>query len=180
MEYIITSLLAESEWKFYATAAIISEGSPSFILLATGILERRDASLSRTIHRRWCRTRSRTLHTQSLPPRSGIGPHHQQYAALSGLTSKGRKRDKEAAMFSCAAAAEYKQGISNKFPNPKSLNTARNHLVTQGPVSTTYSCLGSVRELPLLAPQWLQSDRRGRWSLSPLAGCNHDSPHTLL
>jgi hypothetical protein len=80
--------------KFYAMVASISEGSPTFILLATGILERSDASLSRTIHRRCCRTRTRTLHTQSLFTRSGIGPHHQLYAALSGLTSNGRKRDK--------------------------------------------------------------------------------------
>jgi hypothetical protein len=29
MEYINTSLLVESEWKFYATTAIFSEGSPS-------------------------------------------------------------------------------------------------------------------------------------------------------
>jgi hypothetical protein len=79
--------------KFYATVASISEGSPSFILLATGILERSDASLSHTIRRRCCRTRSRTLHTQSLSPRSGIGPRHKLYAALSGLTSKGRKRE---------------------------------------------------------------------------------------
>jgi hypothetical protein len=53
--------------KFYATVASFSEGSASFILLATGILERSDTSLSRTIHRRCCRTRTRTLHTQSLP-----------------------------------------------------------------------------------------------------------------
>jgi hypothetical protein len=105
--------------KFYTTVASISEGSPSFILLATGILERSDASLSRTICRRCCHTRSRTLHTQSLSPRSGIGPRHQLYAALSGLTSKGRKRDKEAALVSYAAAAEYKQDISIKFPTPK-------------------------------------------------------------
>jgi hypothetical protein len=39
---------------------------------------------------------------------------------LSGLTSKGRKRDKEAAWVSYAAApAEYKQDISIKFPTPK-------------------------------------------------------------
>jgi hypothetical protein len=75
--------------KFYAAVDSISEGSPSFILLATGILERSDASLSCTIHRRCCRTRTRTLHTQSLSPRSGIGPHHQLYVAC--LTSKGRK-----------------------------------------------------------------------------------------
>jgi hypothetical protein len=47
---------------------------------------------------------------------SGIGPRHQLYAALSGLTSKGKKRDKEAALVSWAAAAEYKQGISNNIP----------------------------------------------------------------
>jgi hypothetical protein len=41
------------------------------------------------------------------------------YAALSGLTSKGRKRDKEAALVSYAAAAEYNQDISIKFPIPK-------------------------------------------------------------
>jgi hypothetical protein len=34
------------------------------------------------------------------------------YAALSGLSSKGEKRDKETAMFSYTAAAEYKQDIS--------------------------------------------------------------------
>jgi hypothetical protein len=106
MEYIITSLLAESEWNFYATAASISEESPSFILHATGILERSDTSLSHTIHRHCCRTRTRTMHTQSLSPRSGIGPRHQLYAALSGLTSKGKKRDKEEARVSYVAAAE--------------------------------------------------------------------------
>jgi hypothetical protein len=105
--------------KFYATVASISKGSPSFILLVTGILKRSDASLSRTIHQRCCRTQSRTLHTQSLSPRSGIGPHHQLYAALSGLTSKGRKRDKEAALVSYAAATECKQDISIRFPIPK-------------------------------------------------------------
>jgi hypothetical protein len=133
--------------KFDATVASIPEGFPSFILLATGILERSDTSLSRTIHRCCCRTRSRTLHTQSLSPRSGIGPRHQLYAALSGLTSKGRKGDKEAALVSYAAAAEYKQDISIKFPTPKALNIVRNHLVTQGSVSTTSSCLGSMRDL---------------------------------
>jgi hypothetical protein len=34
-----------------------------------------------------------------------------------------------------------------------------------------------MRELPLLAPQWLQSDQRGRGSHSPLTDCNHGSPH---
>jgi hypothetical protein len=116
MEYINTRLLAESERKFYTTVAIFSEGSPSFILPATGNLERSDTSLSRIIRWRCSRTQSRTLHTQSLSPRSGIGPRHQLYAALSGLTSKGRKRDKEAALVSCAAAAEYKQGISISIP----------------------------------------------------------------
>jgi hypothetical protein len=81
--------------KFYATVASISEWSPSFILLATGILERSDASLSRTIHRRCCRTRTRTLHTQSLSPMSGIGPRHQLYVTLSGLTSKGKKETRK-------------------------------------------------------------------------------------
>jgi hypothetical protein len=75
------------------------------MLLATGIIERSEASLSRTIHRRCCRTRTRTLHTQNLSPRSGIGPRHQLYAALCGLSSKGRKRDKEVALVSYAAAA---------------------------------------------------------------------------
>jgi RNase P subunit RPR2 len=92
--------------KFYAAVASISEGSPSFILLATGILERSDTSFSRTIHRRYCRTWTRTLHTKNLSPRSGIGPRHQLYTALSGLTSKGRTRDKEAALVSYAAAVE--------------------------------------------------------------------------
>jgi hypothetical protein len=92
--------------KFYATVASILEGSPSFILLATGILERSDTSLSRTIHRRCCRTQTRTLHTKSLSPRSGIGPRHQLYLALSGLTSKGRKKDKVAARVSYATEAE--------------------------------------------------------------------------
>jgi hypothetical protein len=58
------------------------------------------------------------MHTQSLSPRSGIGPRHQLYAALSVLASKGRKGDKEAALVSYAAA-EYKQDISVKFPIPK-------------------------------------------------------------
>jgi hypothetical protein len=83
----------------------ILEGSPPFILLATGILERNDTSLSHTIHRRCCRTRTRTLHTQSLSLRSGIGPHHLLYVALSGLSSKGGK-GKEAALASYAATAE--------------------------------------------------------------------------
>jgi hypothetical protein len=61
----------------------------------------------------------------------------------------GRKRDKEAALVSYTAAAEYKQDISIKITIPKALITVWNHLVTQGPVSTTYSCLGSMRELPL-------------------------------
>jgi hypothetical protein len=77
-----------------------------------------------------------------------------------------------------AAAAEYKHDISTKFPIPKTLNIVRNHLVTQGLVSTTYSRLGFMWGLPLLAPQWLQSDRRGRWSLSPLTDYNHGSPHS--
>jgi hypothetical protein len=83
--------------KFYATVASNSEGSPSFILLSTDILERSDASLSRTIHRLCCRTRS--LHTQSLSPRSGIGPRHQLYAALSGLSSKGGKETRKRLWF---------------------------------------------------------------------------------
>jgi hypothetical protein len=107
-------------------------GSPSFILPATCILERSDASLSCTIRRRCSRTRSRTLHTQSLSPRSGIGPRHQLYVALSGLTSKGRKRDKEAALVSCAAAAEYKQGISNNIPKSQVSQHSSEPLVTQG------------------------------------------------
>jgi hypothetical protein len=93
--------------KFYTAVGSISKGSPSFILLATSILERSDASVSRIIHRRCCRTQTRTLHTQSLSTRSEIGPCHQLYATLlSGLTSKGRKRDKEAALVSYAAAVE--------------------------------------------------------------------------
>jgi hypothetical protein len=85
--------------KIYATVASILEGSPSFILPTTSILELSDASLSRTIHRRCFRTQSRTLHTQSLSPRSGIGPCHQLYAALSGLTSKGGKETKKRLWF---------------------------------------------------------------------------------
>jgi hypothetical protein len=85
--------------KIYATVASLSEGSPSFILHSTGILERSDASLNRTIHRLCCHTRSRTLHTQSLSPRSGIGPCHQLYAALSGLTSKGEKETRKRLWF---------------------------------------------------------------------------------
>jgi hypothetical protein len=85
--------------KFYAAVASISKGSPSFILLATGILERSDGSLSRTIHRRCCRTQTHTRHTQSLSQRSGIGPRHQLYAALSGLTSKGRKETRQRLWF---------------------------------------------------------------------------------
>jgi hypothetical protein len=50
----------------------------------------------------------------------GVGSRHQLYAALSGLTSKGRKRRKEAALVSyAAAAAEYKEDISIRFPTPK-------------------------------------------------------------
>jgi hypothetical protein len=90
----------------YAAVASISEGPSSFILLATGILERSDASLSRAIHQRCFRTRTRNLHTQSLSPRSGIGPRHQLYAALSGLTSKRKERDKEEAWVSYTAAVE--------------------------------------------------------------------------
>jgi hypothetical protein len=84
--------------------AIISEGSPSFILLSICILEQSDASLSRTIHRRCGRTRSRTLYTQSLSPRSGIGPRHQLYAALSGLSSKGEKRQGSSFSFLCSSS----------------------------------------------------------------------------
>jgi hypothetical protein len=40
------------------------------------------------------------------------------YATFSGLTSKGRKRDKEAALVSYAAATEYKQDISIKILIP--------------------------------------------------------------
>jgi hypothetical protein len=138
--------------KFYATVTSNSKGSPSFILLATGIVEQSDTSLSRTIHRRCCRTQTRTLHTQSLSPRSGIGPRHQLYVALSGLTSKGKKRQGSSSGFLCSSS-RVKSRYLQQVPNSKTLNTARNHLVTQGPVSTTYSCLGSMRELPLLAPQ---------------------------
>jgi hypothetical protein len=38
---------------------------------------------------------------------------------FSGLTPKGRKRHKEAALVSYAAAAEYKQDISIKIPIPE-------------------------------------------------------------
>jgi hypothetical protein len=37
-----------------------------------------------------------------------------------------------------------------------------------------------MREIPLLTPQWLQSDPRGRGSNSPLPDCNHGSPHSQL
>jgi hypothetical protein len=165
--------------KFYTTVASISEGSPSFILLATCILEQSDTSLSRTIHRHCCRTRTRTLHTQSLSPRSGIGPRHQLYVDLSGLTYKGRKRDKEALGFPMQQHQSIIK-ISPTSSQPQSSQLSLEPLVTQGPVSTTYSCLGLMRELPLLVPQWLQSDQRGRWSLSPLTDCNHGSPYTHL
>jgi hypothetical protein len=51
---------------------------------------------------------------------------------------------------------------------------------TPGTRLPSYLQLGSMRELPLLAPQWLQSDLRGRGSNSPLPDCNHDSPHSHL
>jgi hypothetical protein len=137
--------------KFYATVASNSEGSPSFILLATCILERSDASLGRIIHRHCCRTRSRTLHTQSLSPRCGIGPRHQLYAALSSLHLKAERETTKRLWFPMQQQQSTKQDISIKIPCPK-LNPVRNHLVTQGPVSSTYSCLGAMRELPLLAP----------------------------
>jgi hypothetical protein len=61
-----------------------------------------------------------------------MGPRHQPYAALSGLTSKGEKSiDKETAGVSYATVAEYKQGIFFNNPKPKSLNTTRIQLVTQ-------------------------------------------------
>jgi hypothetical protein len=132
--------------------ASISEGYPTFILIATCILERSDASLCRTIHLHCCRTRTCTLHTQSLSPRSGMGPHHQLYVALSGLTSKGRKETRKRLWFHMQQQQSNIK-ISPSSSQPKARNTARNHLVTQGPVSTTYSCLGSMRELPLLIPQ---------------------------
>jgi hypothetical protein len=53
-------------------------------------------------------------------------------------------------------------------------------MVPQGPISTSYLHLGSMRELPLLAPQWLQLDPRGRGSHSPLPDRNHGSPHFQL
>jgi hypothetical protein len=105
-----------------------------FILLATGKLERSDVSLSR-ISRRCCsRTRTRTLHTQSLSPRSGIGPRHQLYAALSGLPSKGkRKWTRKRLSFPEQQQQQSIIKVSPSItPKPKSLNTARNHLVTQG------------------------------------------------
>jgi hypothetical protein len=37
-----------------------------------------------------------------------------------------------------------------------------------------------MRGLPLLAPQWLQLDQRGRGSHSPLANYNYGSPHSQL
>ena len=37
-----------------------------------------------------------------------------------------------------------------------------------------------MRELPLLAPQWLHPDPRGRGSNSPLPEFNHGSPHSQL
>jgi hypothetical protein len=119
--------------KFYAAVASISEGSPSFIILATGILEWSDASLSRTIRRCCCRTRTRTLHTQSLSLRSGIGPRHQLYATLSGLTSKGRKTDKEAALVSYAVAVEQYQDISIKIPTPKLLTQLKTNWSPKAP-----------------------------------------------
>jgi hypothetical protein len=105
--------------KFYATVASISEGFPSFILLSTGILERSDASLSRTIHRRCGCTRPRTLHTQSLSPRSGIGPRHQLYAALSILSSKGEKRQGSGSGFLCSSS-RVKTRYLHQVPDPQS------------------------------------------------------------
>jgi hypothetical protein len=68
-----------------------------------------------------------------------------------------------------------KRNHLHTIPN-HTLNMARKHLVPQGPISTTYLHLGLMRELPLLAPQWLQSDPWGRGSHSPLPNCNHGSP----
>jgi hypothetical protein len=100
MEYVITSLVAESEWKFLR--------NDSYLL-------RRVSIFYSSRHRQtWAKRRipqsyhpsalqsnsTRTLHTQSLSPRSGIGPRHQLYVALSGLTSKGKEIDKEATLVS--------------------------------------------------------------------------------
>jgi hypothetical protein len=83
------------------------------------------------------------------------------------ITSEGRKETRKRLGFPMLQQ-------QSRITNPKPLNLARNHLVTEGPVSIAYSCLGSMRELPLLAHQ------RGRWSLSHLTDCNHSSPNTHL
>jgi hypothetical protein len=47
-----------------------------------------------------------------LSPRNGIGSSHQLYAALSGLTLKGKKSGKVKAQVSYAAAAKHKKKSS--------------------------------------------------------------------
>jgi hypothetical protein len=146
----------------------------------TGILEQSDASLIRTICRRCCHSRTCSLHTQSQSPRSGIGPRHQLYAALSGQTSKGKKRDKvEARGFLCSSSKVTIRYL-HQDPNPKLSTQLRTTWHPRAPVSISYLHLWSMQELPLLAPQWLQSDPRGRGSHSPLPDYNHDSPHSQL
>jgi hypothetical protein len=77
-------------------------------------------------------------------------------------------------------SSKHKQKPSPYRSQTNLSNTTLNLLVSQGPVSTTYLHLWSMRQLPLLAPQWLQSDRRGRGRHSPLTDCNHGSPHSQL
>jgi hypothetical protein len=47
------------------------------------------------------------------------------YASLKGLTSKGKKRDKEEARVSYAAAVEQQQDISIKIPTQSSQHSSK-------------------------------------------------------
>jgi hypothetical protein len=62
------------------------------------------------------------------------------------LNLKGKKRCKVEEQVSYAVAPKYQQDISFKVPT-QTLNTARKHLVPQGPVSTAYLHLGSMRSV---------------------------------
>jgi hypothetical protein len=77
------------EIRAYAAVSSIPKESPSLLFTPTGILERSITSLSRSIHLYCCRSQTRTLHTERLSPRNGIGSCHQQYASFKWLITKG-------------------------------------------------------------------------------------------
>jgi hypothetical protein len=166
--------------KFYATVASISEGSPFFILLATCILERSNASLSRTIHWRCWRTRTRTLHTQSLSPRSGIGPCHQLYVALSGLTSKGRKRETRKWLRFPMQQQQSIIKISPTSSQPQSSQHSSEPPGHPGPrlhnlLLSRVDARNSSHRTSMIAIESTRSI-----GLSPLTDCNHGSPYTHI